>query len=98
MCLSSSKFGDRDPNIFGEPRYFNFFNFLYYLLCVFNVKFFFLQNELIQGDIYSCLWYDMRPTDCKSLWIIMIRSQRPITITAGKFIHMTLDSYTKVIV
>ena len=38
----------------------------------------------------------MQPADSKALLLIMLRSQKPITLTAGKFMDMSLNNYGRV--
>ena len=42
------------------------------------------------------MWYDMPPVDRKALCLIMVRSQIPMIISAGKFMNLTLETYTNV--
>lgn len=45
---------------------------------------------------YSVDWYDLTPRAQKLLILIMVRSQRPCQITAGKIYAMTMENYSAV--
>ncbi|XP_072750036.1 odorant receptor 82a-like isoform X2 [Anoplolepis gracilipes] len=46
------------------------------------------------GDaVYESLWYNVPPNDSRMLLFMMLRCQRRLTITAGKFIDLTLDGF-----
>lgn len=43
-------------------------------------------------------WYDYDIKSKKALIILMERSKRPITLSAGKILEMSLDTFTMVCV
>ncbi|XP_044019465.1 odorant receptor 43a-like [Aphidius gifuensis] len=55
------------------------------------------QADKIQDAIYNCPWYAFSPLVAKDLKFIMIRSNYPFYITAGKFLPMNLMSFKAVV-
>nr|UEN71262.1 olfactory receptor 79 [Gregopimpla kuwanae] len=55
------------------------------------------QSEKIQYATYNCGWYKLKPQEAAQLIPILIRSQRPLVITAGKFISLTLPTFAKLL-
>ncbi|RLZ02187.1 Odorant receptor 10 [Cephus cinctus] len=55
------------------------------------------QSQSISQAVYECPWYKMQPRDSKMLMMIMIRAQKPLRITAGKFIFLSLDNFTDIL-
>nr|UEN71208.1 olfactory receptor 25 [Gregopimpla kuwanae] len=51
------------------------------------------QSEEIQYAAYNCEWYNLRPKEAAQLILILIRAQRPLQITAGKFVPLTMSTF-----
>ncbi|XP_014480033.1 PREDICTED: odorant receptor 13a-like [Dinoponera quadriceps] len=41
-------------------------------------------------------WYDLEPSDGRVLLIIILRSQKQLTLTAGKMVDLSLESFTNI--
>ncbi|XP_032669824.1 uncharacterized protein LOC116843478 [Odontomachus brunneus] len=52
------------------------------------------KPKSISDAVYESLWYDMSPSDSRVLLFIMVRSQKRLTITAGKVADLTLEGFT----
>ncbi|XP_044007654.1 odorant receptor 10a-like [Aphidius gifuensis] len=55
------------------------------------------QADKIQDAIYNCPWYTFSPLVARDLKFIMVRSNYPFYITAGKFLPMNLMSFKAVV-
>ncbi|XP_011065195.1 PREDICTED: odorant receptor 82a-like [Acromyrmex echinatior] len=54
------------------------------------------KSKSISDAIYESLWYNMIPSDSRILLLIMVRSQKRLTITAGKIFDLTLEGFMSV--
>jgi hypothetical protein len=55
------------------------------------------SSSEISQEIYSSLWYELDSKSKKQLQMIMMRSQKPETLTAFKFSEVSLNSFMVVI-
>ncbi|XP_051156137.1 uncharacterized protein LOC127278447, partial [Leptopilina boulardi] len=53
------------------------------------------RSIAISDQVYDINWQDCNPNVVRSLIMIIIRSQRPLIITAGKFFPMSLHAFKK---
>lgn len=51
---------------------------------------------MIGDAAYKSIWYDLKPNDSKLILLIMLRSQRRLTITVGKVMDLSLEGFTSV--
>jgi len=54
------------------------------------------QSRSIGDAAYEAIWYDLSTSECRVLLFIILRSQKRLTITAGKVTDMTLEAFTAV--
>ncbi|XP_014487342.1 PREDICTED: putative odorant receptor 92a [Dinoponera quadriceps] len=54
------------------------------------------KSKSIGDAVYESLWYNMSPTDSRVLLFVMLRSQKRLTITAGKVVDLTLEGFTSI--
>ncbi|XP_032669835.1 putative odorant receptor 92a [Odontomachus brunneus] len=54
------------------------------------------KSKSISDAVYESLWYDMLPSNSRVLLFIIVRSQKRLTITAGKIVDLTLDGFMSV--
>ncbi|XP_018364812.1 PREDICTED: uncharacterized protein LOC108762352 [Trachymyrmex cornetzi] len=54
------------------------------------------KSKSISDAAYECLWYDLTPSECRILMFLMLRSQKRLTITAGKITDLSLEGFTTV--
>ncbi|XP_036141371.1 uncharacterized protein LOC105831969 [Monomorium pharaonis] len=52
------------------------------------------KSKTIGDAVYESVWYNLKPQDCRILLFVIMRSQRRLTITAGKFIDLSLEGFT----
>lgn len=55
-----------------------------------------MKCEGIYYAIYDYKWYKLKPEEAKTLLLIMIRTNKPLYITAGKIFPMTLSMFCNV--
>ncbi|XP_011631008.1 odorant receptor 82a-like isoform X1 [Pogonomyrmex barbatus] len=54
------------------------------------------KSKSISDAIYESLWYKLVPSNSRALLFIMLRSQKRLTITAGKIVDLTLEGFMSV--
>ncbi|KAL6429669.1 hypothetical protein ACFW04_007532 [Cataglyphis niger] len=54
------------------------------------------KSKSISDAAYECLWYDLTPSECRTLMFLMLRSQKRLTITAGKITDLSLEGFTTI--
>nr|XP_012219877.1 PREDICTED: odorant receptor 85b-like [Linepithema humile] len=54
------------------------------------------KSKSIGDAAYESLWYNMTPTVSRILMLIMLRSQKRLTITAGNVMDLSLEAFTVV--
>lgn len=55
-----------------------------------------LQSLTVGHSAYSSLWYQLNNADKRVMVLLMIRSQRRLTITAGKFVDLSMEGFGNV--
>ncbi|KAM0736511.1 Odorant receptor 13a [Formica fusca] len=66
-----------------------------FILC-FAGEFLSAKSKSISDAVYNSLWYNMPPSDSRILLFVILRSQKRLTITAGKVIDLTLEGFTSI--
>ncbi|EFN80192.1 Odorant receptor 2a, partial [Harpegnathos saltator] len=51
------------------------------------------KSKTVGDAAYESLWYVLKPRDCRILLLMIMRSQRRLTITAGKFMDLSLQGF-----
>ncbi|XP_019699264.1 odorant receptor 82a-like [Harpegnathos saltator] len=54
------------------------------------------KSKSIGDAVYESLWYDMPSSDSRILLFVILRSQKRLTITAGKVVDLTLEGFTSI--
>ncbi|XP_071568942.1 odorant receptor 4-like [Temnothorax nylanderi] len=54
------------------------------------------KSKMIGDAAYKSIWYDFKPDESKFVLLIILRSQRRLTITAGKIMDLSLEAFTSV--
>ncbi|EGI58898.1 Putative odorant receptor 92a, partial [Acromyrmex echinatior] len=54
------------------------------------------KSKEIGFATYNCAWYNLKSKDSRILLFIILRSQKQLTLTAGKIMDLTLESFTSV--
>ncbi|XP_018047599.1 PREDICTED: odorant receptor 13a-like [Atta colombica] len=55
-----------------------------------------LKGKLIANATYETLWYDMPINTNRIIIFIIMRSQKQLTITAGKMMDMSFETFTNI--
>ncbi|XP_014487188.1 PREDICTED: uncharacterized protein LOC106750980, partial [Dinoponera quadriceps] len=45
---------------------------------------------------YNTPWYNLKPSDGRVLLFIILRSQKQLTLTAGKMVDLSLESFASI--
>ncbi|XP_032669826.1 odorant receptor 13a-like [Odontomachus brunneus] len=54
------------------------------------------KSKSIGDTAYETFWYDLSTRECRILLLIIVRSQKYLTITAGSVMSLTLNSFTSI--
>ncbi|XP_014480071.1 PREDICTED: odorant receptor 4-like [Dinoponera quadriceps] len=54
------------------------------------------KSKKIGFAAYNCAWYNLKPKESRILLFIILRSQRQLTLTAGKMMDLTLESFASI--
>ncbi|XP_077261487.1 odorant receptor 82a-like isoform X2 [Temnothorax americanus] len=55
------------------------------------------KGRMIGDAAYEAKWYNSNPTQSRILLLLILRSQRKLTITIGKFMDLSLERFTTII-
>ncbi|KAK2587310.1 hypothetical protein KPH14_003029 [Odynerus spinipes] len=55
------------------------------------------KGKMIGDAAYESVWYDLRPRESRLLLLMILRSQKRLTITAGKIMDLSLERFTTII-
>ncbi|XP_076235699.1 uncharacterized protein LOC143180058 [Calliopsis andreniformis] len=55
-----------------------------------------IKSEMIGFTAYKMLWYDLRPSESRLIVLLLLRSQKGLPLTFGKFSQLSLESFTSV--
>lgn len=55
-----------------------------------------LQSRMIGDAAYESLWYESNPNQNQDVLLMIIRSQKHLTLTVGKFVDLSLQQFTNV--
>ncbi|XP_019699286.2 odorant receptor 4 isoform X2 [Harpegnathos saltator] len=54
------------------------------------------KSRFITRSAYTSLWYELKPAQSRILMLLILKSQRQLTVTAGKFVDLSLETFTNV--
>jgi hypothetical protein len=57
-----------------------------------------LQSLSVQKAAYGCSWYNRSQSLKKLLQFFIMRSKKPVRMTAGKFYYISLETFADVII
>ncbi|XP_018401491.1 PREDICTED: odorant receptor 13a-like [Cyphomyrmex costatus] len=55
-----------------------------------------IKSKMIGDAAYESLWYDLTPSENRILLFLIMRSQKQLTITVGKFMNLSLQQFANV--
>jgi len=74
---------------FTDKSFFIFF-------CIFLLYLSRFQSKSIADAAYESLWYNLPLNQRKIIMFIIMRSQKQLTLTAGRFTNLSLETFTSV--
>ncbi|KAI4495928.1 hypothetical protein M0802_008143 [Mischocyttarus mexicanus] len=72
--------------------YYTVVNVEAFILC-FAGEYLSSKSLIIGQKAYDTNWYDLKPNESKYILFLMLRAQRQLTITVGKFLDLSLESF-----
>ncbi|XP_067206896.1 odorant receptor 4-like [Linepithema humile] len=66
-----------------------------FILC-FAGEYLSFQSKSITDAAYNMLWYNMSSKQVKFIILIIMKSQSQLTITAGRFMNLSLETFTNI--
>ncbi|XP_053984374.1 odorant receptor 82a-like [Hylaeus volcanicus] len=55
------------------------------------------KSTSINSAAYNSVWYLLKPNDTRVILLLMLRSQKQLTISAGKFIDLSLEGFANIL-
>ncbi|XP_070512817.1 odorant receptor 10-like [Cardiocondyla obscurior] len=68
-----------------------------YIICILLYKIIVFQSEMIGDSAYESLWYELNPTEKKDIHIVIVRSQKHLTLTIGKVLELSLKQFANIV-
>ncbi|XP_076284881.1 odorant receptor 4-like [Lasioglossum baleicum] len=74
----------------------------YYCICLeafiycFAGEYLDIKSKLIGNTAYESLWYNMQPINSRQLVLLILRAQKGLPLSFGKFSNLNLESFTSV--
>nr|XP_033337322.1 odorant receptor 82a-like [Megalopta genalis] len=62
--------------------------------CCFAGEYLRVKNEMIVDAAYQMTWYNMQPSMSRQVILILLRSQKGLQLTVGKFSNLSLETFT----
>ncbi|XP_025262850.1 odorant receptor 13a-like [Camponotus floridanus] len=56
-----------------------------------------IKSKMIGDAAYESLWYNLSPNENRILLFLIMRSQKQLTITVGKFMNLSLQQFANII-
>nr|QNL14956.1 olfactory receptor 12 [Aulacocentrum confusum] len=60
-------------------------------------EFLIFNSQTVSRAIYSCKWYNLRAKDMGQLLMVIIRTQKPLSVSVGKFAPVSLITFSMLI-
>jgi len=61
-----------------------------------KIIYYIFQSQEIGDAVYELLWYELNPNQNRDILILMIRSQKHLTLTIGKVMDLSLKQFASV--
>lgn len=55
------------------------------------------QSEDIAKSIYSCNWYNLPAKLMKNIFFVLMRTQQPVQLLAGRFLVVNIETYMSIL-
>ncbi|KAH0956796.1 OrV21 [Eciton burchellii] len=56
-----------------------------------------IKSKMIGDTAYESLWYDLAPSETRILLFLIMRSQKQLTITIGRFTDLSLQQFANIV-
>ncbi|XP_029662652.1 odorant receptor 13a-like [Formica exsecta] len=56
-----------------------------------------VKSKMIGDAAYESLWYDLTPNESRILLFLIMRSQKQLTITVGRFMNLSMQQFANII-
>ncbi|XP_015185291.1 PREDICTED: odorant receptor 4-like [Polistes dominula] len=76
--------------------YYTVVNVEAFILC-FAGEYLSSKSLIIGQKAYDTNWYNLKPNESKYILFLMLRAQRRLTITVGKFLDLSLESFASIL-
>ncbi|CAK9826533.1 Odorant receptor 85b [Anthophora retusa] len=67
-----------------------------FILC-YTGEYLTFKSESINKSVYSFLWYELSLQEARTVLFIILRSQKELILTAGKFVNLSLAAYANML-
>ncbi|CAK9820404.1 Odorant receptor 85b [Anthophora quadrimaculata] len=67
-----------------------------FILC-YTGEYLTFKSESINQSMYSFLWYELSLQEARTVLFIILRSQKELILTAGKFVNLSLAAYANML-
>ncbi|XP_011065060.1 PREDICTED: putative odorant receptor 92a [Acromyrmex echinatior] len=54
------------------------------------------KSKAVGNAAYNSVWYEMKPKNSRILIFVMLRAQKQLTLTVGKIMDLSLESFTSI--
>ncbi|XP_011065194.1 PREDICTED: odorant receptor 82a-like [Acromyrmex echinatior] len=88
--------GEDTTNLIKSVSYYFAIMLEVFVYC-FAGEFLSAKSKSISNSAYEALWYNMPPSDSRIILFMILRCQKRLTITAGRFMDLTLEGFTSIV-
>ncbi|KAL0111047.1 hypothetical protein PUN28_012799 [Cardiocondyla obscurior] len=96
VIVNSLNSPDADAVMMKIIPYYAVVNLEAFILC-FSGEYLSSKSKCINQAAYNSFWYKLKPTESKIIFLLIMRSQKELTMTAGKFVDLSLESFTSIL-
>ncbi|XP_076642216.1 uncharacterized protein LOC143353007 [Halictus rubicundus] len=65
-------------------------------ICCFAGEYLNVKNDMIVETAYQISWYNLQPSTSRQVILLLLRSQKGLQLTFGKFSALSLDTFTSI--
>ncbi|XP_078047593.1 uncharacterized protein LOC144475503 isoform X2 [Augochlora pura] len=74
--------------------YISFAQLISNTICLCCLGYLIIINEMITDAVYQMTWYNMQPSMSRHVILLLLRSQKGLQLTVGKFSNLSLETFT----
>nr|XP_031840314.1 odorant receptor 22c-like [Nomia melanderi] len=83
------------PLLFKSSSFYVAISFEIYIYC-FAGEYLNVKSQMIIDAAYQMAWYNLQPTLSRQMILLILRSQKGLPLTFGKFSPLSLESFAKI--